>query len=186
MRLRVLAVSVSIILAATFGTLVAAPARADNGSSSGSSDLLSPNSLFLWQGPTTRYIVVLGAKIGTLGQTPAILNQRLNVAASLAKSHPINRVIVSGGDTWWLPVSEAQFMNIGLIKRGVPVWQMVNETASRSTVQNAEFTVRMLKAMGANGAIIVTNGFHMSRAMKNFRDAAKAQKANLVFRAAYA
>ena len=187
MRLRVLAVSVAMVLTATFGGVMAAPAHADNGSADlGSSSLFSPNSLFLWQSPGTRYIVVLGAKMGTLGQTPAILDQRLNVAAGLAKSHPFNRVIVSGGDTWWLPVSEAQFMNIGLIKRGIPIWQMVNESASQSTVQNAEFTVRMLKAMGANGAVIVTNGFHMPRAMKNFRDAAKTQKAHIEFRSAYA
>ena len=72
------------------------------------------------------------------------------------------------------------------IHRGVPMWQMVNESASTSTVQNAEFTVRMLKSLGATGAVVVTNNFHMPRAMKNFRDAAKAQRANLLFQPAYA
>ena len=175
-----------------------APAHADVGSSgSGSLDfgsvelgtvpeLISPNSVFLWQSPPTRYIVVLGAKMGTFAETPQILTQRMNAAATLAKQHPFNRVIVSGGDTWWLPVSEAQFMNIGLIKRGVPMWQMLNENASTSTVQNAEFTVRMLKGLGATGALIVTNGFHMPRAMQNFRDAAAKQHARLIFQAAYA
>jgi len=152
----------------------------------GSSELGTPNSNFLWQSPGTRYIVVLGAKFGVLGQTPDVLKRRLDVAANLGKKHPFNRMIVSGGDTHWLPVTEAQFMNLGLIRRGIPMWQMVNEGASTSTVQNAQNTVRMLKHMGANGAIIVTNGFHMERAMKNFRDAAKAQNARLTFRPAYA
>ncbi|SDU61668.1 DUF218 domain-containing protein [Gordonia westfalica] len=152
----------------------------------GSSELGTPNSVFLWENPGARYIVVLGAKFGQLGQTPQIMTQRLNVAAKLAKQHPFNRIIVSGGDTHWLPISEAQFMNVGLIRRGIPVWQMVNEGASTSTVQNAQNTVRMLKGMGASGALIVTNGFHMERAMKNFRDAAKAQGARLTFRPAYA
>ncbi|MDS1114638.1 YdcF family protein [Gordonia westfalica] len=152
----------------------------------GSSELGTPNSVFLWENPAARYIVVLGAKFGQLGQTPQIMTQRLNVAAKLAKQHPFNRIIVSGGDTHWLPISEAQFMNVGLIRRGIPVWQMVNEGASTSTVQNAQNTVRMLKGMGASGALIVTNGFHMERAMKNFRDAAKAQGARLTFRPAYA
>ena len=67
-----------------------------------------------------------------------------------------------------------------------PLRQMVNEGKSTSTVQNAENTVRMLKRMGATGAVIVTNDFHMDRALKNFRDAAKAQGARLVFRPAYA
>ncbi|MEO9326865.1 YdcF family protein [Gordonia aurantiaca] len=152
----------------------------------GSSELGTPNSMFLWESPPTRYIVVLGAKFGTWGETPEIMNRRLNVAAKLAKQHPFNRVILSGGDTHWLPITEAQFMNIGMIRRGIPVWQMVNEGASTSTVQNAQNTVRMLKRLGATGALIVTNGFHMERAMKNFRDAAKAQGARLVFRPAYA
>lgn len=152
----------------------------------GSSELGTPNSNFLWQSPGTRYIVVLGAKFGVLGQTPDVLKRRLNVAANLGKKHPFNRIIVSGGDTHWLPVTEAQFMNLGLIRRGIPMWQMVNEGRSTSTVQNAHYTVGMLKAMGANGAIIVTNGFHMERAMKNFRDAARNQHARIEFRPAYA
>lgn len=95
-------------------------------------------------------------------------------------------MIVSGGDTHWLPVTEAQFMNLGLIRRGIPMWQMVNEVASTSTVQNAQNTVAMLKRMGGTGALIVTNGFHMERAMKNFRDAARQQGARIEFRSAYA
>ena len=189
LRLRSAAVLLALTTALAGGAVAAAPAHADINAGSvdlGSSDLLSANSVFLWQSPPTRYIVVLGAKQGVLGQPPAILQQRMNVGARLARTHPFNRVIVSGGDTWWLPVSEAQFMNIGLIHRGVPMWQMVNESASTSTVQNAEFTVRMLKSLGATGAVVVTNNFHMPRAMKNFRDAAKAQRANLLLQPAYA
>ncbi|MDL9945151.1 YdcF family protein [Gordonia sp. ABSL11-1] len=185
MRIRVAALVIALLTA--LSVAVAAPARADTGSlGAGSADLLSPNSLFLWQSPPQRYIVVLGAKMGTFGQTPQILQRRLDVGAHLAKTHPFNRMIVSGGNTWWLPVSEAQFMNVGLIRRGVPMWQMVNEGASTNTVQNASNTVAMLKAMGASGALIVTNGFHMPRAMKDFRDAAGKQHARLTFQAAYA
>ncbi|GAC67997.1 hypothetical protein GS4_11_02680 [Gordonia soli NBRC 108243] len=172
------------------GAGVASPANADTGSTGslggGSSDLLTPNSQFLWQNPLGHYIVILGAKMGTFGQTPDVLARRLDVGAGLARSHPVNRVIVSGGNTWWLPVPEAQFMNIGLMRRGVPFWQMVNEAGSTSTVQNATNTVRMLKAMGASGAIIVTNGFHMPRAMNDFRAAAAKQHARLDLRTAYA
>jgi len=112
MRVRnlVSAVALSTALVTGAGVLTDAPAKAapvstDLGSVDlGSSDLLTPNSIFLWQGIATRYIVVLGAKMGTYGQTPAILDRRLNVAARMAKQHPFNRMIVSGGNTWWLPV----------------------------------------------------------------------------------
>ena len=143
-------------------------------------------SQMLWQNPSARYIVILGAKMGTLGQMPSILSQRLDTGAALARSHPFNRVIVSGGDTWWLPVSEAQFMNVGLLKRGVPPWQMLNEDRSQSTVQNATNTVAILKALHATGAVIVTNPFHMTRALDDFRTAARQQHLNLVLTPDYA
>ncbi|HNP58472.1 MAG TPA: YdcF family protein [Gordonia sp. (in: high G+C Gram-positive bacteria)] len=196
MRLRTLVTAVLVAVAAITGSVgVSHITLTGNGSlgSSGSldfgssaDDVVGPVSGFLWQNPGGRYIVVLGAKVGTLGQTPEILDQRLSKAAALGRTHPFNRIIASGGGTWWLPVSEAQFMNVGLIQRGIPVWQMVNEGTSRSTVENAGNTVRMLKAMGADGAVIVTNGFHMQRAMKNFRDAARAQRARITFMSAYA
>ncbi|GAB10875.1 hypothetical protein GOARA_063_00740 [Gordonia araii NBRC 100433] len=195
MRLRLL-LSAALVTAAALitGSVSAAqaapaPHKAAAGSmdfGSSGTDMFGPEGMFLWQNPGGRYIVVLGAKMGTFGQTPAILEQRLSKAARLGRTHPFNRIVVSGGDTWWLPVSEAQFMNIGLIKRGIPVWQMVNEGQSKSTVQNATNTVRMLKAMGADGAVIVTNGFHMKRAMKNFRDAARKQHARIKFVPSYA
>lgn len=198
MRLRTLATAALISVAAITGSAgVSHVALTAGGSGSlgssgsmdfGSSadDVAGPVSGFLWQNPGGRYIVVLGAKVGTLGQNPEILDQRLSKAAALGRTHPFNRIIASGGGTWWLPVSEAQFMNVGLIQRGIPVWQMVNEGTSRSTVENANNTVRMLKSMGADGAVIVTNGFHMRRAIKNFRDAARAQKARIAFMPAYA
>ncbi|MFT4042788.1 MAG: YdcF family protein [Gordonia sp. (in: high G+C Gram-positive bacteria)] len=194
LRLRTAATVMALATTLGAGAATTAPAHADinlgsvdlGSSDLGSSDLFSANSLFLWQSPPTRYIVVLGAKIGALGQAPAILQQRMNVGARLARAHPFNRLIVSGGDTWWLPVSEAQFMNVGLLRRGVPVWQMVNEAKSVNTIQNAQNTVGLLKALGATGAVIVTNNFHMPRALKNFRDAAAKQRAKLQFRPAYA
>ncbi len=196
MRLRTLVTAVLVAVAAITGSVGVSHITLTGNGSLGSSgsldfgssapDVVGPVRGFLWQNPGGRYIVVLGAKVGTLGQTPEILDQRLSKAAALGRTHPFNRIIASGGGTWWLPVSEAQFMNVGLIQRGIPVWQMVNEGTSRSTVENAGNTVRMLKAMGADGAVIVTNGFHMQRAMKNFRDAARAQRARITFMSAYA
>lgn len=143
-------------------------------------------SRYLFADPADRYIVVLGAKIGTLGRFPDILLKRLDLAARLSRQNPLSKVVVTGGDTWWLPVSEAQFMNVGMIRRGVPPWRMLNEDKATSTVQNADYTVQLLKKRKATGAVIVTNDFHMDRALKNFRDAAKTQKADMTFIPAYA
>ena len=97
LRLRSAAVLLALTTALAGGAVAAAPAHADINAGSvdlGSSDLLSANSVFLWQSPPTRYIVVLGAKQGVLGQPPAILQQRMNVGARLARTHPFNLSLI--------------------------------------------------------------------------------------------
>lgn len=48
------------------------------------------------------------------------------------------------------------------------------ETASRDTHENAANTVPLLAAAGVREIVVVTNGWHMPRAMKEFRAAASA------------
>ena len=146
---------------------------------------VSPEA-FLSGDPIGRYIVVLGARMNPNGSPPAILKDRLDRAAQLARSHPLNRVIVTGGNSWWLPISEASFMHFQLFLRGVPPWQVIDEHRAMSTVQNADNVVGMLSGMRASGAVIVTNGFHMQRAMNDFAVAARDEGANLDLVPAYA
>lgn len=166
--LLMLAVSVLSAVTFTFGTSTTAQATPTSGG-------------FLSADPLGRYIVVLGARMNPNGTPPAILSQRLDRAASLSRSHPINRIIVTGGNSWWLPVSEATFMHLQLFQRGVAPWQVIDEHTAMSTVDNADRVVAMLSGLRASGAVIVTNDFHMSRALKNFREAAEDQHANLTF-----
>ncbi|WHU47181.1 YdcF family protein [Gordonia sp. L191] len=183
-----LATTVAVCAATTHHAMARPHARADVADTGRS--LTHPTdrelSTFLWQRPGDRYIVVLGARVGPRGQIPRILSDRLDVAAQLARTHPFNTVIVSGGDTWWLPISEAGFMNLELITRGVPPWQMINEKNSTSTAENAANTVAILNSRNADGALIVTNGFHMQRALGEFRTAAAQRGLTLEFRPAYA
>lgn len=121
-----------------------------------------------------------------LGNPPPVVEQRLNRTASLSHAHPLNRIIATGGNTWSLPISESTFMHVQLVKRGVAPWQVIDEHTAMSTAQNAIRTVAMLKNLGASGAVIVTNGYHMPRAIKAFRQQAKKQQAALEFNPAYA
>ena len=129
MRLRTLVTAVLVAVAAITGSVgVSHITLTGNGSlgSSGSLDFGSSADDVVGRsaassGRTGRALHRRpGAKVGTLGQTPEILDQRLSKAAALGRTHPFNRIIASGGGTWWLPVSEAQFMNVGLIQRRDP------------------------------------------------------------------
>ena len=136
--------------------------------------------------PIGHYIVVLGARMEPRGGPPPILQERLDLAAALAHTHPLNRVIVTGGNTWTLPISEATFMHLQLVERGVAPWLVIDEHTAMSTNENAIRVVAMLKGLRATGAVIVTNGFHMPRAMRAFRTQVAEQDAALSIEPAYA
>lgn len=121
--------------------------------------------------PASRYIVVLGARLNADGLLPAVLNARLDTAAAIARIHPQNKVIVSGGPTQALPYSESQAMFAGLVLRGVNPASIVLENASYSTVENARNTTEILSAAGADGAVLVTSASHIDRALGAFRSA---------------
>ncbi|MCL2534736.1 MAG: YdcF family protein [Nocardiaceae bacterium] len=126
---------------------------------------------YLTGDPASRYIVVLGARLNPDGLLPGILNARLDTAAAIARLHPQNKVIVSGGPTQALPYTEAQAMLVGLTLRGVNPANIILENDSYSTVDNARNTTQILSGAGADGAVLVTSASHIDRALATFRNA---------------
>jgi uncharacterized SAM-binding protein YcdF (DUF218 family) len=100
----------------------------------------------------TEAIVVLGGDCG----------ERAIHAAELFRSGAAPRVIVSGaGDcTKNLQV---------LTSAGVPASAIELEYSSKTTRENAEFSIALLRAQGAKSAIIVTSWYHSRRALRCFR-----------------
>lgn len=56
-----------------------------------------------------------------------------------------------------------------LVEQGVPAELIQTECESRTTQENAEFTIKLLRAQGVKRAIIVTTWFHSRRAVECFR-----------------
>ena len=54
------------------------------------------------------------------------------------------------------------------------------EGSSRDTHENADFTVSMLAPQGVREIVVVTHGWHMPRALREFRAAAAKAGANAV------
>lgn len=130
-----------------------------------------PAHAYLTGDPGSRYIVVLGARLNADGLLPAVLNARLDAAAAIARLHPQNKVIVSGGPTQALPYTEAQAMLVGLTLRGVNPANIIVENDSYSTVENARNTTQILSGAGAGGAVLVTSASHIDRALATFQAA---------------
>jgi uncharacterized SAM-binding protein YcdF (DUF218 family) len=89
-------------------------------------------------------------------------NERPERAAELYRKGEGPRLIVSGrGDC-----DTNEFL---LLKNGVPGAAISRECRSRSTRENALFTLPMLKEMGARRVIVVTTWYHSRRALACFR-----------------
>ena len=113
------------------------------------------------------YVIVLGA--GLRGEKPSfVLQKRLNAAAGYLEENPASRVIVSGGRGKDEPVSEAEAMRRYLLQRGIEEDRIFMEDASENTVQNLNYSRRMIP--DAASVVIVTNKFHVFRALHIARE----------------
>jgi uncharacterized SAM-binding protein YcdF (DUF218 family) len=96
-------------------------------------------------------LIVLG---GGLGERPIR-------AAQLFKRHAAERVIITGeGD---------DAINRQILEaNGVPAKAIEVENKSTTTYENAEFTIKLLRAEHVHSAILVTSWYHARRAEKTF------------------
>jgi uncharacterized SAM-binding protein YcdF (DUF218 family) len=83
-------------------------------------------------------------------------------AAVLFKEHAASRIIVSG-------LGDGGINRKVLAEAGVPIKAIQLESESRTTRENAKFTVKLLRQEKVKSAIIVTSWYHSRRALKSFQ-----------------
>ncbi|MGD0253062.1 MAG: YdcF family protein [Verrucomicrobiota bacterium] len=89
-------------------------------------------------------------------------SERPERAAELFKEHAAPRIIVSG----W---GDCEINRQLLIEDGVPADVIGLETRSRTTRENAELTVKLLREQKPGRVILVTSWYHSRRALASFR-----------------
>jgi uncharacterized SAM-binding protein YcdF (DUF218 family) len=105
-------------------------------------------------GPVTAdVIVVLGGGFG--------LHERPERAAELLKAGAAPRIIVSG-------LGDDQINRRILLAAGVPANLIQVESKSRTTSENARFTIKLLREQKVQRVIIVTSWYHSRRALHTF------------------
>ena len=132
--------------------------------------LTSDDPAMLTLNPFTTDIVILGAGLFPDGGIRPVLEERLRTGYRLAQAYPTARIIVTGG----MPQNgrtEARAMGDWLRGAGISPLRITEEGNSASTVQNAQFTDRIFRDRGTTGAVVVTTGDHVKRAVLNFRQA---------------
>ena len=109
------------------------------------------------------YIIVLGAQVYETGPS-AVLSYRLQAALEYLQENPRTLCIVSGGQGYNEPDTEASIMKNWLVSRGIGAERVIEEGTSRSTVQNIRNSMELAPLKDARVGI-VTNNFHLNRAV---------------------
>ena len=102
---------------------------------------------------------------GTLCASPA---SRLLTAVRLQRQLGVP-ILLSGGQVYEDTGAEAKIARRMLIDLGVPEEQILVETRSVNTTQNARYSAEILRAQDLTQPILVTSAFHMKRAVLNFK-----------------
>ena len=109
------------------------------------------------------YIIVLGAQVYESGPS-AVLSYRLQAALDYLNENPDTVCIVSGGQGYNEPDTEAAVMKAWLVSRGISADRILEEGTSRSTVSNIQNSMALAPLKDARVGI-VTNNFHLNRAV---------------------
>ena len=120
-------------------------------------------TMFVKENDACDYLIILGAHVN--GRVPSdSLERRIRKAEQYLKSHPMTKVIVSGGQGKGEDITEAEAMEIYLWEHGIEKERILKETASTTTRENLRFS----KALFTPEIVtvgIVTNNFHLFRAL---------------------
>ncbi len=113
-------------------------------------------------------IVVLGAAVGPAGGPSAVLRRRVAEGVRRLEAGAAPALLLSGGKGGGVP-SEAEVMRDLALAAGVPEGCLVLESQSRSTLENARCSARIMRARGWTKALVVTDAVHLPRALLAFR-----------------
>ena len=113
-------------------------------------------------------IVVLGARQLPDGAPGPVIERRMAEALRLWREGVAPNLLLSGGATRLEDVAEAETMATLARAAGVPDAALHLETRSTRTLENAVFSIKAMRRNGWREALVVTDDFHMRRALYCF------------------
>lgn len=122
--------------------------------------------------PSFDAIVVLGVALFPDGSPTPALVRRVHHGIRLFREGRAARLLMVGGYGRAVPpphASEARAMRDLALAAGVPGACIVLEEISSRTLENAVLTKRLMQENGWRTALLVTDAFHMRRALYTFR-----------------
>jgi SanA protein len=122
---------------------------------------VSGQSTTVADAPHAQTAIVLGALVNADGSMSPMLADRVHRGAELYKAGKVDRIIVSGDHHTWA-YDEPDTMRKALQAEGVPARAIFTDHAGFNTWASM---VRARKVFAVKSAIVVTQGFHMTRAL---------------------
>ncbi len=111
--------------------------------------------------PDAEVALVLGAYVEPDGHMSQMLADRVQGADELWRAGKVRRILVSGDHTTWA-YDEPDTMRRALMRDGVPGRDIFTDDDGVDTWASM---VRARRVFGVHSAIVVTQGFHMPRAL---------------------
>ncbi|QNT69217.1 YdcF family protein [Defluviicoccus vanus] len=113
-------------------------------------------------------VIVLGAAVLAPGVASDALRRRIDHGLAVYFARHARYLVVSGGIVA-APPAEATLMREIALAAGVPNERIIVEDQSRNTFENAVYVGRILRRDGLRRAVLVTDAFHLPRALYCFR-----------------
>ena len=116
----------------------------------------------------TDAVVVLGAAMAAPGVPGPALVRRLEYGVEVFIRCGAAHLVVSGGVVG-PPPAEAHAMRDLALEHSVAIERIVVEDAARNTFENAVYVGRIIRERGWQRCVVVTDAFHLRRALYVFR-----------------
>jgi uncharacterized SAM-binding protein YcdF (DUF218 family) len=100
-------------------------------------------------------------------------SDRLLYTVKLYQDNVINKIIITGASgSLQSEIIEAEFLKSYLVKIGIPETDIICETKSQNTFQNAVYTAELIfsKHKSAPSCLLITSDFHYKRAIACFKN----------------
>jgi SanA protein len=117
--------------------------------------------------PHAQAALVLGAQIYRDGRPSIMLRDRVNAAAELYRAGRVDKLLLSG-DHSRVDYDEVGTMRGLLLAQGIPGEDIFTDHAGFDTWDSAQ---RAKRVFDVSSAVVVTQGFHMARALYDARRA---------------
>ena len=111
------------------------------------------------------YLIVLGARVEADGRPSKALKRRIDAAAEYLHENPETIVIASGGKGTDEVISEAECIRNELISLGIDESRILTEDRSTTTSENMKFSMELMRFGAETKVGIVSNKYHVSRAL---------------------